>query len=193
MSAPAPDQSPKASLRRLYRSRRKTEVARFSPAEREVQERALAAIAAPLLKLAAPVASYAAMRDEIDPRWIAPVSGPHALPRITDYGLMFHLSAWEDMVPGAMGIPEPPASAPIVTPRLLLVPLLAATLAGTRLGQGGGYYDRTLKALRAHDNIVAVGIAWDVQIADFLPHDPWDEQLDWIATPTRLVECAANR
>ena len=92
--------------------------------------------------------------------------GPHAFPRISGKDLTFHMSPWADLVPGPLGIPQPPATAPQVTPDLLLVPLLAATLDGVRLGQGGGYYDRTLAALRAKGPVTAVGLAWEVQIAD---------------------------
>ena len=45
----------------------------------------------------------------------------------------------------------------------MLVPLLAFDCAGWRLGYGGGFYDRTLRGLRARKTIVAVGIAFDEQ------------------------------
>ncbi len=187
---------PKPALRRLFRGNRKAFVAGLSLAAREALERQLADFAAPALAGARTPASYAAMGTEIDPRFVEQRLGPHAFPRIAGETLAFHTAAWRDLRPGAGGktsIPEPPADAPLVTPDLLLVPLLAVTLAGVRLGQGGGYYDRSLNALRRAGQVTAIGLAWDVQIADALPYEPHDERLDWVATPTRLVDCRKHR
>jgi 5-formyltetrahydrofolate cyclo-ligase len=38
-----------------------------------------------------------------------------------------------------------------------------------------------------------VALAWDVQVADDLPRDAWDIPVDFIATPTRLVDCRRLR
>jgi 5-formyltetrahydrofolate cyclo-ligase len=53
---------------------------------------------------------------------------------------------------------------------------------GGRLGQGGGYYDRTLAALRAGPGVLAVGLGFAVQEIDEVPRDPHDEFLDAICT-----------
>jgi 5-formyltetrahydrofolate cyclo-ligase len=188
MPSPHPD-DPKPALRQLYRDRRKAFVAGLAAPARERLERDLADVCKPLKDRYKHIASYASVGDEIDPRWVEEMLGPHAFPRTEGKNLTFHMSPWADLVPGPMGIPQPPASAPLVTPDLLLVPLLATTLDGIRLGQGGGYYDRTLAALRAKGPVTAVGMAWEVQIADMLPQEPWDQRLDMVATPARLVDC----
>ena len=72
-----------------------------------------------------------------------------------------------------------------MTPDLIIVPLLAFDAAGGRLGQGGGYYDRTLEALRAVDSIppiAAVGLAYAGQEMDNLPMKPHDQPLDGVLT-----------
>ncbi len=184
---------PKPALRQLYRDRRRAFVAGLATGERERLERDLATVCKPLKSSYKNIASYAAIGDEIDPRFVEEMLGPHAFPRISGKDLTFHLSPWADLVPGPLGIPQPPAGAPAITPDLLLVPLLATTLDGIRLGQGGGYYDRTLAALRAKGPAMAVGLAWEVQIAEFLPQDAWDQRLDMIATPERLVDCRKSR
>ena len=59
------------------------------------------------------------------------------------------------------GIAEPKADKPVLEPDIVLVPLLAFDATGWRLGYGGGYYDRTLRGLRARKSIVAIGLAYD--------------------------------
>lgn len=187
--APAPADA-KHALRHNARAARRAFVATLSPEVRTEMETALAGIVRHVTAPARQPASYAAQGAEIDPVAIEKAIGPHAFPRVSGDTLFFHLAEWSALTPGFGGIPEPSASAPLVTPDLLLVPLLAATRDGRRLGQGGGFYDRTLRRLRDHRPVVAIGLAWDVQLVDDLPVEPWDERLDFVATPTRLVDCA---
>ncbi|WP_416908132.1 MAG: 5-formyltetrahydrofolate cyclo-ligase [Polymorphobacter sp.] len=196
----SPDESGKKAARQLYRDRRRAFVSALNAGEREALLRDVAARCAPLTRLqaarAAPVASYAAIGNEMDPQFVEERFGPHAFPRIDGGRLRFHVAAWSELLPGPMGIPQPRADTPEIMPHLLLVPLIAATLDGVRLGQGGGYYDRTLALLQSQlpdgQALVTVGLAWDCQIADILPHEAHDIRLDWLATPTRLVECGRN-
>lgn len=190
---PAAPDDPKIVLRRQLRASRAAIVRNLTPAARHASERALAIMAAPVTSRARTPASYAACGSEIDPKFIEPGLPPHAFPKISGGGLSFHGGDRTTLRPGFGNIPEPDADAPLVTPDLVLVPLIGATLAGRRLGQGGGYYDRTLARLRAAGRVTALGLAWDAQIVAALPADPWDEMLDWIATPTRLVECVRYR
>ena len=83
------------------------------------------------------------------------------------------------------GCPAPLDLAGEVTPDLIMVPLLAFDASGGRLGQGGGYYDRTLEALRAEGRIpriAAVGLAYAAQELDNLPMDAHDQPLDGVLT-----------
>jgi 5-formyltetrahydrofolate cyclo-ligase len=191
------DDSGKKAARQLYRDRRRAFVATLNAETREALLRDLARVCAPLTRLpaarAAPIASYAAIGDEIDPQFVEADFGPHAFPRIEGQDLRFHVAAWSELEAGPLKIPQPRADAPEVMPQLLLLPLIAATPGGVRLGQGGGYYDRTLARLRQTGPIVTVGLAWDCQMAEMLPREAHDVLLDWIATPTRLFECARNR
>ena len=73
-----------------------------------------------------------------------------------------------------MGILEP-AEAEIVSPKEVeawLVPGLAFTRSGKRLGYGGGWYDRLLA--EAPKDVVKLGIAHVFQVVDDLPSEPHD-------------------
>jgi len=93
-------------------------------------------------------------------------------------------SPWlEDLLaPGPFG-PQPPADAPVLIPDVLIVPLVGFTDDGTRLGQGGGHYDRWLAA---HPDATAIGLAWDCQLIPALPREDHDHPLRAVVTPTRL-------
>ena len=83
----------------------------------------------------------------------------------------------------------PDDQAPIVSPAIIVAPLLAFTRAGGRLGYGGGYYDRTLADLRKAGEVLAVGYAYGAQEVDALPLSPLDQPLDWIVTEREVIRC----
>lgn len=184
---------PKPALRRLFREQRHRFVAGLTLVEREALYRDLAKVAAPAVAGFNLPGSYAAVGDEIDPTQIEHGFAAIAFPRIIGSQISFHRASWDQLVPGSFGIPQPSPDAQQVAPDLLLVPLLAVTPAGVRLGQGKGHYDRAIAELRRIAPVQTVALAWDVQIADALPVDPWDMPVDFIATPTRLFDCARLR
>jgi 5-formyltetrahydrofolate cyclo-ligase len=63
---------------------------------------------------------------------------------------------------------------------VVVVPGLAFTLDGRRLGQGGGHYDRFLARLRA--DCTTVGAAFAEQLVDDLPTEPHDIRVDMVVT-----------
>jgi 5-formyltetrahydrofolate cyclo-ligase len=94
------------------------------------------------------------------------------------------------LMPGSFGIHEPLAHWPVVTPSVLLVPLLAFDGSGHRLGYGGGYYDRTLAGLK---NVRAIGIAYAGQQIEALPHEAHDIRLDAVLTEKGLHQMPGTR
>jgi 5-formyltetrahydrofolate cyclo-ligase len=86
---------------------------------------------------------------------------------------------------GVFGTLQPSVKRETVEPEALLVPLLACDQDGWRLGYGGGFYDRTLTALRARGKITAVGVGFDGQLIPNVPHGPQDQRLDWLLTDRR--------
>lgn len=83
---------------------------------------------------------------------------------------------------GAFGVREPQFDQPLMVPDLVLLPLLAFTPTGKRLGYGGGYYDRTLALLRRKGDVFACGVAYAGQEVPDLPTDEHDQLLDGILT-----------
>ena len=84
-----------------------------------------------------------------------------------------------DVVPLQRQVVDPLAAT--VTPDLIITPLLAFDAAGGRLGQGGGYYDRTFAALPdAH----RIGFAYAGQELENLALEPHDIRLHGVLTET---------
>jgi 5-formyltetrahydrofolate cyclo-ligase len=94
--------------------------------------------------------------------------------------------------PGALNIPEPLASAEIVDPDLLFVPLACFDRRGHRIGYGAGHYDRSLATLRAKGPVTAVGVAYSASQAPGIPDEPHDQRLDFILTERELIDCGKN-
>jgi 5-formyltetrahydrofolate cyclo-ligase len=66
--------------------------------------------------------------------------------------------------------------------RLVLVPALAVDRSGTRLGQGGGWYDRALIHVRADTLVLAVCFPPEVLPPHALPYEPHDQPVDGCLT-----------
>jgi len=92
----------------------------------------------------------------------------------------------------AMGIEEPTGPAVPLSPvRAMLIPALAVTMRGDRLGKGGGFYDRVLSELGEEAPPIAA-IVDDADVVDAVPTEEHDCRIDVIVTPTRVIDCAEN-
>nr|WP_255552325.1 5-formyltetrahydrofolate cyclo-ligase [Maritimibacter dapengensis] len=136
------------------------------------------------------LSGFLPIRTEIDP---VPIMselarhGPVCVPITGKIGEPLRFARWTpgcDMIEGKFGTLSP-ATPDWVVPEVLIVPLLAFDSEGNRLGYGGGFYDRTLEALRAQRPTLAVGYAYDAQRVDSLPLEATDQPLDAIVTETR--------
>lgn len=140
-----------------------------------------------------PLAGYMPIRTEIDPLPVMAESaahGPVGIPVITAAAQPLTFALWEPDTPLIEGafkamIPETPID---MTPEILIVPLVAFTRAGGRLGYGGGFYDRTLERLRAARPTLAIGFAYAAQEADDLPLELTDQPLDLIVTDKEIID-----
>ena len=83
------------------------------------------------------------------------------------------IESLEDLNPGFCGMKEPDRTCPLIRPDeidLVLVPCLSCTRDGTRLGYGGGYYDRYLKKVRG----TTLAIFRERLLSASLPVEPHD-------------------
>lgn len=109
------------------------------------------------------------------------------LPVVVSKGAALVFRAFAPGVPmqaGAWKIPEP-AIGPDVAPDVLFAPLVGFDDRGYRLGNGGGFYDRTLAALRPRPR--AIGIGFECLRMDSIEPQPHDEAMDLIVTEQRLT------
>jgi len=146
------------------------------------------------------VSGYWPGRSELDLRplmaRLEEAGHPIGLPVVMGRGRPLLFRRWrpgDRLEPRAFGLMEPPATAPEMAPRVLLVPLLAFDREGYRIGYGGGYYDLTLASLRARGEILAIGVGYAAQGVASLPHDAHDERLDWMVTEEGAIAFDRNR
>ncbi|GHA38014.1 5-formyltetrahydrofolate cyclo-ligase [Devosia pacifica] len=133
------------------------------------------------------VAAYWRIRDEVD---CEPIlvrlmdSGqPVCLPVVMGDDRPLDLRIWEPgtpLYPAGFGTLAPEALAPRAEPDIILVPLLGFDDTGTRLGYGGGFYDRTLTILSKRP--LLIGLAYACQKLETVPRAPHDVPLDAVVT-----------
>jgi 5-formyltetrahydrofolate cyclo-ligase len=170
--------------------------ARLGPEERAERSRAITDRIEELaaFRAAHVVALYAPMGAEVDTAELARRARGRgvllAYPRVVPHGdrrLAFAICPPERLVAGPVGALEPPAGAPLVAPPELgcvVMPGVAFSEDGLRLGRGGGYYDATLAAL---PGVARIGLAFDLQIVPALPAEAHDARLDALVTEARVL------
>jgi 5-formyltetrahydrofolate cyclo-ligase len=68
------------------------------------------------------------------------------------------------------------------TADVVVLPALAVSRDGVRLGRGGGYYDRALR--HARPDAVLVAVVFDDELVDQLPTEPHDRRVNAVVTPS---------
>ncbi len=114
-----------------------------------------------------------------------------ALPVCGSAGSM-HFSPWEPgdrLISNRYGINEP-ISEPL-TPHdidAVLVPGVAFSPSGDRLGHGVGFYDRWFESATARGaRPRRIGVAHDFQVLELPTPEPWDVPMDVVITPARSI------
>ncbi len=141
-----------------------------------------------IFKTSSSVALFASLGDELSTdnviqKWSQ--SKRVLLPRIGDnYSMEFYEYNPSTLSSGAYGIFEPQSGEPLPSSDidLVIVPGVAFTHDGKRLGRGKGYYDRYLSScgMRAK----TIGVCYPHQIVDYLPTEEHDVVMDLVVTST---------
>ncbi len=132
------------------------------------------------------------MREpDVELLWMHVGGKSFAYPRVVEGRLdLFRVESLHELAPGAFGLREPLAKIEhAVAPEsldLILVPGVAFTRNGERLGRGGGFYDRLLASLPAHT--CKIGVCFDAQILPEFPVESHDQRVDFLATETGLQQ-----
>jgi 5-formyltetrahydrofolate cyclo-ligase len=140
--------------------------------------------------------AYIASENEVPTdRALADSAGSHRhvyLPKGGATACFIRWQVGDALIPSRGGVWEPLGGEPLAqgTTAMALVPLIAWDEHGTRLGRGGGFYDRVFADGRA--DIVRVGLAYEFQYWPDLPRDPWDVALHYVITEQRVVRCLAD-
>jgi 5-formyltetrahydrofolate cyclo-ligase len=98
----------------------------------------------------------------------------------------YRADSWEHLAPGTFGVMEPvtgerlPRMIPFLTP--ILVPGVAFSKSGQRIGYGKGYYDKYLTANQKNKRLAAIGIAYAFQIVEPFETDAFDYPMQDIIT-----------
>ncbi len=166
----------------------------MEPAERHAAARSLrdTLLVVPELEMAGTVAAYASVGTEPETRGLLFAlwkRGTYVLlPRLLPDGDLDWASyeGPDSLAPGARGTWEPtePPRGPaaIASADVVLAPAVAVDRSGTRLGRGGGSYDRALA--RVGPAILTIAVVYDDELVDSLPAEPHDERVRAVATPT---------
>jgi len=173
----------------------------MDPGARAAAARSLrdAVLAVPELEMAGTVAAYVSIGTEPDTRGLLLAlwkRGTYVLlPRLRpDNDLDWASYEGPDsLVPGPHGLLEPsePPRGPdaVSSADVVLVPALAVDRRGTRLGRGGGSYDRALA--RVGPAILTAALVYDGELVDALPAEPHDRHVRAAVTPSEgLVRLA---
>ena len=141
------------------------------------------------------ILTFMPMRAEVD---LVPLMKRHpekrwGVPRIVERPsphLLFHLYDPQRLVQHRFGMKEPDPGVPLVRPEdveIALVPGLAFTRSGLRLGYGGGFYDRYLSR---YPPPVVVGVCYEGQILEEIPRAEGDVPVQYLVTERGLRLCS---
>ena len=101
-----------------------------------------------------------------------------------------NFNGWESLVKNADGYYEPPTATDedMNDIDLIIVPAMAVSVVGQRVGYGGGFYDRLLK----QTNAAKLVLAFEFQVFDNIETDFHDIRIDKVITERRIINTRGN-
>ena len=129
------------------------------------------------------VALFVPLRDEVQiDSLMQRIECRVVVPRVEGDEMEFYDLASGALAEGTFGIMEPQYGEPIEPRKIdvMVVPGVAFTPSGDRLGRGKGFYDRYLsrEGFRAY----CVGVCYPHQVVDSLPVEPHDRRMDEVVS-----------
>ncbi|MGH8259150.1 MAG: 5-formyltetrahydrofolate cyclo-ligase [Steroidobacteraceae bacterium] len=150
-------------------------------------EEAIGDLAAVTVSTYAPIRGEPGLTTLLDS--IVALGGRHALPVVLERGKPMVFRAWapgEPLERGIWNIPQPPASADVVVPNVVIAPIVGYDAECYRLGYGGGFFDRTLAAMSERPRVFGIGYA-EAAIATIHPF-PHDVRMTAIVTEEGVIQ-----
>lgn len=98
---------------------------------------------------------------------------------------VYQITDWNELTIDSYGRATPVDATPYTSPiDINIVPGIAFTESGSRLGSGYGHYDRFMAA---HPDTIHIGLAYEIQLLPSIPQEPHDQPLDYIVTQDRVI------
>ncbi len=142
---------------------------------------------------------YASFRSETDTYKIfdralsdgKEVFFPYCVPNSNELQF-YRVASRDELNKGAFDIPTPPVSEPRLWhpdgPSVCVLPGLAFTRSGARLGYGRGYYDTFLQ----QTNLCTIGLCYDFQVVETIPTESHDRLVQYLCTEKGLIPCSVD-
>lgn len=163
----------------------------MTTADRTVAAAALTEALLPVVRAATRIALYVSCEDEPATRVLLHARADALLPVLRPDGDL-DWAAGPDLAPGPYGLLQPTGPRlgvdAIRSCDLVLVPALSVAADGTRLGRGGGSYDRALQRAQGR----SIALLFDGELVDSLPAEPHDRPVSAAATPRSGVVALAE-
>ena len=118
-----------------------------------------------------------------------------SLPVINTRKKAINFKKWiptDQLTQGPFGTMEPSKNQISILPQILVVPMLSFDRELSRLGYGGGYYDKSINILKKHFQkekkfFITIGLAYSIQEEKKIPREKHDMKLDYIITENEVL------